>query len=129
MDCVLDIGLARTLQEHDDVLEVRDRKATPAGQKQRMGRAGRVKPGGYVEFTWPENETRPVQIMDVESVARIVALREYPERIAPSRVMLCDLADLHCEQEKRRPSLYHSCFEFWSKDSASELVITSIVLR
>ena len=66
-----------------------------------MGRAGRVKPGGYVEFTWPENETRPVQIMHVESVARIVALREYPERSAPSRVMLCDLADLHCEQEKR----------------------------
>ena len=95
----VDLGRAGTVREHDDILEVRDGKATVASHTQRMGRGGHVQRGHYVEII--VNKIPIEDSIDTEAAARVVALEDHSEGLALNDLMLCRLTD-RPQQHARR---------------------------
>ena len=91
VDVVVDLGLSRSIGSDHDLLCVEDFAASEAAQKQRQGRAGRVKRGCYVRVQVADRVLAPQPPSCSDPLARVCALEPYHQHISASELSMCPL--------------------------------------
>ena len=116
VDDVIDCGYSRTLLEYHDLLEISDYPSSPAVQQQRLGRAGRVKPGSCIRIANADRkEAYDLRFEADDPLMRVLALQPHHARLQANALSLCEIPAEILEQARYKlKSLQLSNEDMWT---------------
>jgi len=115
VDFVIDVGLSRRIGDYHDILAVADAISSDAVKDQRLGRAGRVKPGCCIQITDPERRDLGIEgAWCDDSVIRVHALEPYHLKIKAAELSLCPMPeDVLADADNKLSDLHLSERNMW----------------